>query len=59
MMQYQCLVPGCQWHTSANSEAEVTRRAADHLREVHGETVVRPEMIDRIKARIQTAQPAH
>ena len=27
-------------------------RAADHLRTVHAETVVRPEMIERIKQRI-------
>ena len=58
MMQYQCMVPGCQWHTSSDNEAEIVRRAADHLRETHGETVVRPEMIDRIKQRIQSPQAA-
>ena len=49
MKQYECLVPGCPWHTSANDDAEIVRRAADHLREVHGETEVRPQMIERIK----------
>ena len=58
MKQYECLVPGCPWHTSAKDEAEIVRRAAEHLREVHGETVVRPDMIDRIKQRIHEMQPA-
>jgi predicted small metal-binding protein len=58
MKQYECLVPGCQWHTSAGSEAEVVRRASEHLRETHGEQTVRPEMIERIKQRIHERQAA-
>lgn len=55
MKQFECgtLVPGCHWHTQAETGAEVVRRAAEHLRTVHGETEVRPEMIDRIKERVQ------
>jgi predicted small metal-binding protein len=55
MKQFECgtLVPGCHWHTQAENGAEVVRRAAEHLRTVHGETEVRPEMIDRIKERVQ------
>ncbi len=52
MKQYECLVPGCTFHTQAKDDAEIIRRAADHLRETHGETVVRPEMVERIKQRI-------
>lgn len=52
MKQYECLVPGCPWHTQAEDNAEIVRRAADHLRSVHGESEVRPEMIERIKHRI-------
>lgn len=54
MKQFECgsLVPGCTWHTEAEDSAEVVRRVADHLRTVHGEEEVRPEMIDRIKERI-------
>ncbi len=59
MQRYECLVPGCQWHTQAEESAEIVRRAADHLRTAHGESVVRPEMIDRIKQRIHDLQPAH
>lgn len=57
MKRYECgtLVPGCTWHTEAEDSAEVVRRAADHLRTVHGEQVVRPEMIQRIKERIREA----
>ena len=57
MKRYECgsLVPGCTWHTEAEAGAEVVRRAAEHLRTVHGEQVVRPEMIQRIKERIKEA----
>lgn len=57
MKQFECgtLVPGCHWHTQAEEGAEVVRRAAEHLRSAHGETVVRPEMIDRIKQRVHEA----
>lgn len=58
MKEFACgsLVPGCHWHTRADESAEVVRRAADHLRTVHGENVVRPEMIDRIKERVHDAR---
>jgi predicted small metal-binding protein len=59
MKQYECLVPGCPWHTQAEDSAEIVRRAADHMRTVHAEAVVRPEMIDRIKQRIHEPAAAH
>ena len=54
MRRFECgtLVPGCEWHTRANEEAEVIRRAVEHLRTAHGETVIRENMIGNIKARI-------
>jgi predicted small metal-binding protein len=57
MKQFECgtLVPGCSWHTEAEDSAEVVRRAAEHLRNVHGEQMVRPDMIERIKARLHDA----
>jgi predicted small metal-binding protein len=57
MKQFECgtLVPGCTWHTEAEESAEVVRRAAEHLRNSHGEQVVRPDMIDRIKSRLHEA----
>jgi len=54
MRLFECgsLVPGCEWHTRANDDAEVVRRAVEHLRSAHGETIIRENMIDNIKARI-------
>ena len=55
MKRFECgsLVPGCTWHTEAENGAEIVRRAAEHLRSAHGETVIRPEMVDLIKERIE------
>ena len=60
MKQFECgtLVPGCQWHTEAEDGAEIVRRAAEHLRSVHAEIEVRPEMIERIKQRVHDDAPA-
>jgi predicted small metal-binding protein len=46
------LIPGSTWHTEADNEAEVVRRAVENLRNLHGETEIRPDMIERIKERI-------
>ncbi|MEO7223426.1 MAG: DUF1059 domain-containing protein [Devosia sp.] len=58
MKQYECLVPGCPWHTQAEDQAEIVRRAADHLRTVHAENEVRPQMIERIRQRIHEPMAA-
>lgn len=57
MKRFECgsLVPGCTWHTEAEESAEVVRRATEHLRDAHGETVIRPSMVEQIKARTQDA----
>ena len=34
------LIPGSTWHTEADSEAEVVRRAVENLRNLHGETEI-------------------
>ena len=54
MRLFECgsLVPGCDWHTRANDDAEVVRRAVEHLRAVHGEAIIRESMVDHIKDRI-------
>ncbi len=54
MRLFECgsLVPGCEWHTRADNDAEVVRRVVDHMRQAHGETMIRENMIDNIKARI-------
>ncbi len=60
MKRFDCgtLVPGCPWHTQAEEEAEVVRRASEHLRTTHGETDVRPNMVNEIKSRIKDVQTA-
>ncbi|WP_127145289.1 DUF1059 domain-containing protein [Pelagibacterium montanilacus] len=46
------LIPGASWHATAETEAEVVRKAVEKLRTEHGETEIRPDMVERIKARI-------
>lgn len=46
------LIPGSTWHAQADSEAEVVRRAVENMRNINGETEIRPDMIERIKERI-------
>ncbi len=62
MRQFECgtLVPGCDWHTRADQDAEIVRRAVDHMRTAHGETVIRETMVEHIKERIrdESAEPA-
>jgi predicted small metal-binding protein len=60
MKEFFCgtLVPGCEWHTRAEEEAEVMRRAVEHMRETHGETTIRETMIEAIRSRIQKVRDA-
>jgi predicted small metal-binding protein len=55
MRLFECgtLVPGCQWHTRADQDAEIVRRAVEHLRTDHGEELIRENMVENIKARIR------
>jgi predicted small metal-binding protein len=60
MRLFECgtLVPGCQWHTRADEDAEVVRRAVEHMRSAHGEEIIRENMVENIKARIRNEQNA-
>lgn len=55
MRLFECgtLVTGCEWHTRASEDAEVVRRAVEHLRQAHGETIIRENMVENIKHRIR------
>ncbi|WP_296097474.1 DUF1059 domain-containing protein [uncultured Agrobacterium sp.] len=55
MRLFECgtLVPGCEWHTRADEDAEVVRRSVEHMRQAHGETIIRETMVENIKARIR------
>ncbi|WEZ82925.1 DUF1059 domain-containing protein [Rhizobium sp. 32-5/1] len=54
MRLFECgsLVPGCDWHTRADSDAEVIRRTVEHMKQTHGETTIRETMIENIRARV-------
>ena len=60
MKHFTCgtLVPGCEWHTEAKEEAEVVRRAVEHLQSAHGEQLVRESMVENIKRRITDSRAA-
>lgn len=60
MKTFECgsLVPGCGWQTRAEDEAEVVRRAVAHLREAHGESTIRENMVENIKQRIRDGSSA-
>ncbi|AJY45978.1 DUF1059 domain-containing protein [Martelella endophytica] len=55
MKRFDCgtLVPGCTWHARAEDQAEVVRRAVEHMRTAHGETIIRENMVDNIKERVK------
>lgn len=56
MKNYNCIVPGCSWKTHAEDEAEIVRRVTEHMRSAHRETIIRPDMVERIKAHIAEAE---
>jgi len=60
MKEFHCgsLVPGCEWHTRHEEEAEIMRRAVEHLRETHGETIIRETMVEAIRSRIEKVRDA-
>jgi predicted small metal-binding protein len=60
MKEFFCgsLVPGCEWHTRHEEEAEIMRRAVEHMRETHGETIIRETMIEAIRSRIDKVRSA-
>jgi predicted small metal-binding protein len=60
MKEFHCgsLVPGCDWHTRHQDEAEVMRRAVEHMRETHGETTIRETMVEAIRSRIEKVRDA-
>jgi len=60
MKEFHCgsLVPGCDYHTRHQDEAEVIRRAVAHMREAHGEETIRETMIEAIKSRVEKVRNA-
>lgn len=55
MKVFECgsLIPGCPWHTRADEDAEVVRRAVEHMHNAHGEIAVRESTVEHIKERVR------
>ncbi len=60
MKEFQCgaLVPGCEWHTRHEDEAEVIRRATEHMRQSHSEMTISETTVEAIRSRIVKATAA-
>lgn len=60
MKEFHCgsLVPGCEWHTRHEDEAEIIRRATEHMRNAHEEMTVSETTVEAIRSRIQKAGAA-
>ena len=55
MKTFQCgaVVPSCEWHKHYEDEHEIIRSAVEHLRETHGEDIIRETMIEAIRGKIE------
>jgi predicted small metal-binding protein len=60
MREFQCgtLVPGCEWEVRGEDDAEIVKRAVQHLKQAHGETIIRESMVENIKSRIKESRSA-
>jgi predicted small metal-binding protein len=60
MKEFHCgsLVPGCEWHTRHEDEAEVIRRATEHMRNTHEEMTISETTVEAIRSRIQKSGQA-
>ncbi|MEO1745555.1 MAG: DUF1059 domain-containing protein [Pseudomonadota bacterium] len=54
-LEMSALEPGDSHIIRASHEAEIVRRAVNHLRRLRGEDAVGPQTVEAIKARIQDA----
>ncbi|MBW3096122.1 DUF1059 domain-containing protein [Pseudohoeflea coraliihabitans] len=54
MKKFECgmIVPGCHWQTRAATDADLVARAVEHMRQAHGETMIRETLVKRIKTAI-------
>ena len=50
------VVPGCSFHTEAETESELLQKVAEHAAEAHGVKEVSPELLASVKSAIRTEQ---
>lgn len=48
------VVNGCAWSASANDEAELFKKIADHAKHDHGISEIPPELLDKVRTKIKT-----
>ena len=48
------VVPGCGFTARAETEAQLLQQVAEHARDAHGVTDVTPELLEKVRAAIQT-----
>lgn len=48
------LVPGCDWHATAETEAELLQRAAAHAKQAH-DMKLTPQLAEKVRAAIHEA----
>jgi predicted small metal-binding protein len=46
------IVPGCDWHGRAETEAELLRKVAEHARTAHGIEDISPNLLASVRSKI-------
>ena len=46
------IVPGCDWHGRAETDAELLRKVAEHARIAHGIEDISPNLLASIRSKI-------
>ncbi len=59
MKTFHCgsIVPGCDWHTRNEDEAEVIRRAVEHMRQTH-DAEIKESTLEAIRSKIEEGSEA-
>ena len=47
------LMPGCDYEAQADDMAELMEQVVDHARDVHGITVITPDLAQKVQAAIK------
>lgn len=55
MKELKCgsIIPGCDWQTRASTDAEIIRRACNHMRNAHGIEKITDKMMHSVKTQIE------
>lgn len=61
MKELKCgsVIPGCDWTIRGDCDAEVIRRACQHMRHTHGVDVITDTMMHAIRLQIEKTRQPH